>query len=108
LENVIIILIITFLAYEFVEHLVFPLIWSLVQWKKKSFCGPGRILRGVGEVREWREKEGHIFVDGEIWKAVCEIPLKTGDKVAIQKIEGLTLTVNLLNPKERSSQIQNS
>ena len=57
MENIIIILIIAFLAFEFVEHLVFPLIWSLIHRKKKSFCGPGRILREVGEVREWREKE---------------------------------------------------
>ena len=105
MEHIIIILIIAFLAFEFAEHLVFPLIWSLVQRKKKSFCGPGRILREVGEVREWREKGGYVFVDGELWKAVCEVPLKTGDKVAIQKIEGLTLTVNLFDPKERSYRI---
>ena len=102
MENIITILIIAFLAFELVEHLAFPLIWSLVQRKKKSSCGPGRILKSVGEVREWREKEGYVFVDGELWKAVSEIPLKTGDKVAIQKIEGLTLTVNLFDPKERS------
>jgi membrane-bound serine protease (ClpP class) len=108
LENIILILIIAFLAFEFVEHVVFPLIWALIQRKKKSFCGPGRILREVGEVREWQEKGGYVFVGGELWKAVSEIPLKTGNKVVIQKIEGLTLTVNLLNPKERGSQIQNS
>ena len=108
MKNIIIILIIVFLAFEFIEHVAFPLIWSLVQRKKKSFCGPERILGEVGEVKEWQEKEGYVFVGGELWKAVCEIPLKTGDKVVIQKVEGLTLTVNLLNPKDHSYQIQNS
>jgi membrane-bound ClpP family serine protease len=107
-ENILIILIIAFLAFEFVEHLAFPLIWSLIQRKKKSSYGPGRILTEVGEVKEWREKEGHVFVGGELWRAVCEVPLKTGEKVAIQKIEGLTLTVKRLNPKERSYSIHDS
>lgn len=108
MENIIIILIIAFLVYEFIEHLAFPVIWSLVHRKNKSFFGPGRILREVGEVKEWQGKEGYVFVGGELWKAVGEIPLKTGDKVVIQKIEGLILTVNLQNPKERSYQIQSS
>ena len=100
MENIIIILIIAFLAFELVEHLVFPLIWSLIQRKKKSFCGPGRIMREVGEVREWQGKEGFVFIGGELWKAVSTVPLKTGDKVVILKIEGLTLKVNLLNPNK--------
>jgi membrane-bound ClpP family serine protease len=108
LENLIIILIIIFLTFEVIEHLAFPLIWSLIHRKKKSSYGPGRILKEVGEVKQWQEKEGHVFVGGELWKAVSEVPLNTGDKVAIQRIEGLTLTVNLLNPKEQSYPIQNS
>ncbi len=108
MENIIIILIIVFLAFEFIEHVVFPLIWSLVQRKKKSACGPDRLLGGVGEVKKWQQKEGYVLVDGELWKAVSEVPLKHGNKVVIQKIEGLTLIVNLLNPKERSCPIHGS
>jgi len=99
LETLIIILIIIFLAYEFTEHVAFPLFWSLVHRKKKSSYGPDRILGEVGVVKKWDRKEGYVFVGGELWKAVSEIPLKTGNKVVIQKVEGLTLTVNLLNPK---------
>lgn len=100
METFIIILVILYLAFEFIEHLAFPLIWSLIQRKKKSSYGPGRLLTEVGEVREWREKEGYVFVGGELWKAVSAVPLKTGNKVVIQKMEGLTLTVDLLNPKD--------
>ncbi|MBA4394590.1 MAG: hypothetical protein C0407_13645 [Desulfobacca sp.] len=95
METLILILIIGFIAFEFIEHVAFPLIWSLIQRKKKSPYGPGRLLGEVGEVKEWQDKEGVVFVGGEIWKAVSEIPLIPGNKVVIQKIEGLTLTVNL-------------
>ena len=107
MEILIIILIILFIAYEFIEHVAFPLFWSLVHRKKKSSYGPGRILEEVGEVKEWQQKEGYVFVGGELWKAVSTVPLKTGNKVVIQKMEGLTLTVNLLNPKDKSCQTQN-
>jgi hypothetical protein len=52
MENIIIILIIAFLAFEFVEHLAFPLIWSLFHRKKKYSDAPGRILREVGSTSE--------------------------------------------------------
>lgn len=101
LETLIIILIIAFIAYEIIEHLAFPLFWSGVNRKKKSFCGPERLLGEIGEVKEWRQREGYVFVDGELWKAVSEVTLETGNRVVIQKVEGLILTVHLLNPKEK-------
>jgi membrane-bound serine protease (ClpP class) len=97
LKTTLLILVILFLTYEFIEHVVFPLVWSLVQRKKKSPYGPGRIRGDVGEVKEWRDKEGYVFVDGELWKAVCDVPLEAGNKVVIQEIEGLTLIVRLQN-----------
>ncbi|MEW6187146.1 MAG: NfeD family protein [Thermodesulfobacteriota bacterium] len=44
--------------------------------------------------------KGYVFVDGELWKAFCRVPLGKGDKVIIQKAQGLTLTVDLVNPGE--------
>ena len=105
METLILILIIAFVTYEFMEHVVFPLLWSGVNRKKKAFCGPERLVGEIGEVKEWRQGEGYVFVDGELWRAVSEVPLKTGNKVGIQKVEGLTLTVNLLNPKERGYRV---
>jgi membrane-bound ClpP family serine protease len=102
LETLVLILIIAFVVYEFMEHVALPLFWSGVNRKKKAFCGPERLVGEIGEVKEWRLREGYVFVDGELWRAVSEVPLKTGNKVGIQSVEGLTLTVNLLNPKEGS------
>jgi membrane-bound ClpP family serine protease len=95
LKTILIILIIGFIAYEFIEHVAFPLIWSLKQRKKKSPCGPEGLLGKLVEVKDWRDKEGTVFVDGALWKATSEAPLRTGNKGVIQKVEGLTL---LLKP----------
>jgi membrane-bound serine protease (ClpP class) len=101
LETLIVILVVIFIAYEFIEHVAFPLIWSLAQRRKKSFSGPERIVSQVGEVIKWDRREGYIFVGGELWKAVSEFPLKVGNKVIIQKVEGLTLTVSVVVPNEK-------
>jgi membrane protein implicated in regulation of membrane protease activity len=36
---------------------------------------------------------GRVFIEGEIWKAVCETPVEAGQPVEIVGIEGLTLKV---------------
>ena len=100
METIIIVLIIVFLAYEFLEHVLFPVFGLVAQKKKKAFCGPERLKGEVGEVKEWREKEGYVFINGELWKAISEVPLNPGDKVIMQKIEGLILKVCLLNSKK--------
>lgn len=100
METLILLLIIAFLSYELIEHLVFPLVWSLLYRKKRSFCGPERMIGAMGEVKKWGQKEGVVLIDGELWRAVSPVPLKNGNKVMIKKVEGLTLTVDLAEPKE--------
>ena len=36
---------------------------------------------------------GKVFIEGEHWNAVSEIPIETGQPVEIAGIEGLTLKV---------------
>jgi membrane-bound serine protease (ClpP class) len=48
----------------------------------------------VGEIKQWTTNEGKVFVNGELWQAVSKVPLLPGDRVVIQKVEGLTLEVN--------------
>ena len=96
MEKIIIILVIVFLIYEFIEHLAFPLIWSLLHRKKKSLSGPERILGEVGEVKKWDGEEGYIIVGGELWKALSDKPLRPGNKVIVKKVENITLVVDLL------------
>jgi membrane-bound ClpP family serine protease len=92
-KNAIFIVAIGFLLFEFVEHVVFPLIWFIKDRKKKSICGMTGMLGKVGEIRYWKESAGQVFVNGELWQAVSDIPLSAGDRVVIQKVDRLTLTV---------------
>ena len=51
------------------------------------------MLGKVGEIKQWQKNEGKVFVNGELWQAVSEVPLLPGDRVVIQNVEGLTLEV---------------
>lgn len=93
MKNAIIILAIGLLLFELMEHVVFPLIWFIKDRKKKSVCGVTGMLGKVGEIRYWREFEGQIFVNGELWQAVSEFPLSAGDRVVVQEVHRLTLNV---------------
>ena len=94
IETIILILVIGLVLFELVEHVVFPLFWSIMERKRKSVCGMSGMLGKVGEVKQWQNNEGKVFVNGELWQAVSVAPLVPGDKVVIQKVEGLTLKVN--------------
>ena len=54
----------------------------------------GVVLFELIEVKQWKKNEGKVFVNGELWQAVSEVPLVPGDRVVIQNVEGLTLKVN--------------
>ena len=94
IKTIILTLVIGVLLFELIEHVVFPLFWFIMGRKRKSVCGVSGMLGKVGEVKQWKKNEGKFFVSGELWKAVSEVPLLPGDRVVIQKVEGLTLEVN--------------
>jgi membrane-bound serine protease (ClpP class) len=37
--------------------------------------------------------DGQVRVQGEIWRAVCEEGADSGDRVVVERVDGLTLTV---------------
>jgi len=45
----------------------------------------------VVEIKRWNKSEGQVLVNGELWNAVCDVPLTQGSKAVILDIEGLTL-----------------
>ena len=93
MKTIILTLVIGFVFFELVEHVVFPLFWFIKDRKRKSVCGVTGMLGKVGEIKQWRETEGRVFVNGELWRAVSDVPLLTGDNAVIQNVEGLTLRV---------------
>jgi len=42
---------------------------------------------------------GQVFLRGEIWKAMCEEPVKPGGQVEVTGVSGLTLKVRKLPPE---------
>jgi len=94
IKTIILTLVTGFILFELIEHVVFPLFWFIKGRKRKSVCGVSGMLGKVGEVKQWQKTEGKVFVNGELWHAVSEVPLLPGDRVVIQNVEGLTLEVN--------------
>jgi len=95
IKTIILALVIGFILFELIEHVVFPLFWFIKSRKRKSVCGMSGMLGKVGEVKQWQKNEGKVFVNGELWQAVSKVPLLPGDRVVIQNVKGLTLEVKL-------------
>ena len=91
LETIIILIIICFIIFELIEHVLIPLFWFVLKGRKKSYHGVMGMIGKVVEVRRWNNTEGQVLVNGELWRAVCDVPLTQGSKAVILDIEGLTL-----------------
>ena len=67
--------------------------------RKKPISGKEALIGKVGKVVEeiTPEKEGKVFVEGEIWKASSDKSLKPGQKIVIKSADGLTLKVKPLS-----------
>jgi membrane-bound ClpP family serine protease len=92
-KNIILMLVIGFILFEVIEHVVIPIVFYFVKRKKKSVTGIDSLPGEVVDVRQWKGKEGQVVIKGELWKAVSEMTLKKGDKAIILNVDGLTLKV---------------
>ena len=96
MKTAIIALIIGFVIFELIEHLLLPLFFSIKRRKNKSVCGVSGMIGKVVEVKEWKKNKGQVFVNGELWSAVCDRPMVPRSKAVIQNVKGLTLKVEPL------------
>lgn len=93
ITNVLTILIAGIVLLELIEHILFPLVWSFIIRNRKSPCGIEGMPGKVAEVKDWRDGEGRVFFEGELWRAVSNAQFRPGDKAVIEKVAGLVLTV---------------
>ncbi len=93
IKNMLIALIVAFVLFEIIEHVVVPLVGFLLGRKRRSISGVEGMVGKVVKVKQWNTTEGQVFVNGELWRANCGIPLVKGDKAIIHSVEGLTLKV---------------
>ncbi|HEA64730.1 MAG TPA: hypothetical protein ENI02_01130 [Candidatus Aminicenantes bacterium] len=86
-------IVLAYLLFELIEHAIIPLLGLILKKKRKPVTGSSGLIGKVGEVKEWSNKEGKVFIHGELWWATSEDPLSPGDKAVVQNVQGLTLTV---------------
>jgi membrane-bound serine protease (ClpP class) len=81
--------------------------WAVLVARKATQAQRTRVRSGseglagrVGVLRAWSEPEGQVFVDGALWRArhgwePAEDggPLHEGDRVVVERVSGLTLSV---------------
>lgn len=97
MKSVIVILVIAFIVFEFIEHVLFPLIFFIKGRNKKSNFGVTGMIGKVVEIKQWEKTEGQVLVSSELWRAVCDAPLPVGGKAVIVDVEGLTLKLTPLD-----------
>jgi len=62
--------------------------------RQTSSVGKNGLLKAVGEaITDISEGEGKVSIHGEIWRAYSHQAIKKGDKVRVEKVEGLNLYV---------------
>jgi membrane protein implicated in regulation of membrane protease activity len=101
-KNVLIVLVIALVLFEIVEHVVVPLAGFLLGRRRRITTGAEGMVGMVVEVRRWETTKGQVFVNGELWKATCEIPLAKGDKAVVSHVRGLKLEVEPLSTRAGS------
>lgn len=97
IKNMLIALIVAFVLFEIIEHVVVPLVGFMLGRKRRPISGAEGMVGKVVEVTQWDTTEGRVIVNGELWRAICEVPLVKGDKAIIHNVEGLTLKVQPFN-----------
>jgi membrane-bound serine protease (ClpP class) len=61
---------------------------------RKVHTGAEELIGAHGVVRTPLDPLGHVFVQGALWRARSDTALAEGDRVVVDRIEGLTLTVS--------------
>ena len=93
MPHIVIVLIAAFLLFEVIEHVVVPLVFYLLKRRKLSATDVESLQGEVVRIRQWKGKEGQVFMKGELWRAESEVPFKQGDKAVVDNVTGLTLKV---------------
>ncbi len=63
----------------------------------KPMAGAEGIVGEIGAVKETIDPEGVVFAHGERWRAVSSEKILKGERVRVEKIDGLVLTVKRLD-----------
>lgn len=72
-----------------------------IQWKK-PISGKESMIGLIGTARTNLNPDGQVFIHGEIWQATIldQKPIKKGEKVIVESLDGLRLLVKKTDKKE--------
>ena len=76
LKNIIITVIIIIIAVELIEHIIFPIVWSIFKGSKRSIYGVAGMIGKVVEIRRWNKTEGQVFINGYYGALCARCPCK--------------------------------
>jgi membrane-bound serine protease (ClpP class) len=62
--------------------------------RNKIVTGEQGLIGEIGAARTDLNPGGKVFVHGELWDAICSVPLKAGDSVVVRRVDGLQLWVD--------------
>jgi membrane-bound serine protease (ClpP class) len=68
--------------------------FALTSRRARIVSGREEMIGAIGEVLDWKDGRGHVFLHGERWRARGVDKLKTGQAVEVSDIKGLILTVS--------------
>jgi membrane-bound serine protease (ClpP class) len=72
---------------------IFAIGYAIKAQLKKPTTGDKGLIGLIGVARSKLDKEGIVFVHGEIWRAESDVPIESGEKIEVVGIENLTLKV---------------
>ena len=104
--NNLLISLVTNLIFYFVlfSVLIFTVIMAIFAHKKPVVSGKEGLLKEEVEAVENFKRSGHVFVHGEIWKAVSDNPVKKGEILKIKKIDKrMILHIVKIDEKSKSA-----
>ena len=88
-------IVIIVVSFELIEHVIFPLVWSILVRKRKPLSGIESMVGREIEIERWQDTKGVVFINGERWKATSDHQLLPGETAIIGKVDGLILRVTL-------------
>ena len=94
--KILLIIAVAFVLFELAEHVILPVIWLILNKRRRSPSGESGMIGLVAEVRELEGTKGKVFVRGELWQAESEDYLQPGDEAVVQSVKRLRLIVKRL------------
>lgn len=80
-------------VFELGEHIVFPLIWALIQRRRKKVEPLTDLIGRHVTVAAWSDGQGQVFWKNERWLAQGPKDLAKGEEVIVLGNVGLVLSV---------------